>query len=113
MIHLGKQDIEAIVAFFESFAQHRQPLVHRLKAGLGETAGSPGAIDARCHQSRLFEHFEMLRDCRLRHLEWFGEFRYGCFSEREASENCAACWISECGKGGIEIQMLMHKYILI
>ena len=61
--HRGQNFVEPVVVFLERFSQHRKPLVHCFNPGLGQTTRALGALDATDNESRVFEYFEVLRDC--------------------------------------------------
>src|SRR6267378_1269026 len=61
-----------LIVFLQCLSQHCQPLVHCFDAGFGESTRALRAIDATHDKSCVFEHLQVLRDCRLRHLKGRG-----------------------------------------
>src|ERR1035441_3141460 len=72
LFHAGENLVQPVVVLLQRFPQHCEPLVHCFDAGLCETTRALRAIHAKCNKSCVFEHFQVLRDCRLRHLEGLG-----------------------------------------
>lgn len=53
-------------------------------------------------QAGFFQNAKMLRHCRQRHIERFGELAHGPLAERQAGQDRAAGGIAERGERGIE-----------
>src|SRR5216684_818591 len=91
----GENVIQPVVVLLQRFSQHCQPLVHCFNAGLCETTRAPRAIHATCNNSCVFEHLQVLGDCRLRHLEGLGQFHHSRFALGETCKNCPTRWIGQ------------------
>src|SRR5262249_54416814 len=84
LFHRSQHSVKPVVIFLQRLAQHPQPFIHRFNSRFCQTSGTSSSVNPPHNQPRIFEHLQMLRDRRLRHLERLCEFRHGGFSQRQA-----------------------------
>jgi hypothetical protein len=102
--HCGQNFIQPVVILFQRFAEHGQPLVHRVNAGLGQAAWALGAVDSLDNEARFFEHLQVLGDGGLRHLERLCQFHDRGFSAGETRQDGAPGGVGEGGEGRVQVE---------
>ena len=68
-----------------------------------DTPGAPLGVDGARNEPSAFEHFEVLGDGRLAHVEGLDKLVHCGFAGSEASKDGTARGIGESGEGGIEL----------
>lgn len=108
-LELFEQRIEALIVLFEDFPVVFDP-VHGLIQSFGfQSAGTPLRIAANRNESGALEHFQVLGDGGLAHLEGLGELHHRRFPGREPCEDGAASRVGEGGEGEVEALRWLHN----
>jgi hypothetical protein len=68
----GENLVQPVVVLLQRFSQHGESQVPCFNSTRSQTNESPRAIQATGNQPCVFEHLQVLGDCRLRHLEGHG-----------------------------------------
>src|SRR5262249_33501268 len=108
-----EQRIETQIVFFPERAIALEPFIRFSQGFRLQSAWTLLRFDAHGNQACAFEHFEVLGDRRLAHLERGGEFRNRGFAAGELGQDRATRGVGESGEGGVEALRGRHVYNLV